>query len=66
MDQCEIGEWSIVAAGSMVKPNTKIPSGKLWGGLPAKEIREISEAEKDWIKELSNNYVELSKQYLSI
>ena len=66
MDQCEIGEWSIVAAGSMVKPNTKIPSGKLWGGLPAKEIREISEEEKDWIKELSRNYVELSKQYLSI
>lgn len=66
MDQCEVGEWSIVAAGSMVKPNTKIPSGKLWGGLPAKEIRDISEEEKDWIRNLSNHYVELSKQYLSI
>lgn len=66
MDQSEVGEWSIVAAGSMVKPNTKIPSGKLWGGLPAKEIRDISEEEKDWIRNLSNHYVELSKQYLSI
>lgn len=66
MDQSEVGEWSIVAAGSMVKPNTKIPSGKLWGGLPAKEIRDISEEEKDWIMNLSNHYVELSKQYLSI
>ena len=66
MDECELGEWSIIAAGSVVKPNTKIPSGKLWGGLPAKEIRDINDMEREWIKELSNNYVELSKQYLSI
>jgi carbonic anhydrase/acetyltransferase-like protein (isoleucine patch superfamily) len=66
MDECELGEWSIIAAGSVVKPNTKIPSGKLWGGLPAKEIRDINNKEREWIIELSNNYLELSKQYLSI
>ena len=66
MDQCDLGQWSIVAAGSVVKPNTKIPSGKLWGGLPAKEIRDLNEVERDWIKSLSSNYVHLSKQYLSI
>ena len=66
MDECELGEWSIIAAGSVVKPNTKIPSGKLWGGLPAKEIRDVNDKEREWIKELSNNYLELSKQYLSI
>lgn len=66
MDQCELGSWSIIAAGSVVKPNTKIPSGKLWGGLPAKEIRDIRDEEKNWIKTLSSKYVELSKQYLSV
>jgi carbonic anhydrase/acetyltransferase-like protein (isoleucine patch superfamily) len=66
MDQCELGSWSILAAGSVVRPNTKIPSGKLWGGLPAKEIRNISDDERDWIKSLSTNYVELSKLYLTI
>jgi carbonic anhydrase/acetyltransferase-like protein (isoleucine patch superfamily) len=55
-----------VAAGSVVKPNTIIPSGKLWGGIPAKEIRGLNDEERDWIKSLSSNYVELSKQYLSI
>jgi carbonic anhydrase/acetyltransferase-like protein (isoleucine patch superfamily) len=64
MDQCEIGEWSILAAGSVLKPGTKVPSGKLWGGLPAKEIREVDEGERDWIKELSSNYVKLSAEYL--
>ena len=64
MDQCRIGEWSMLAAGSVVKPRTNIPSGKLWGGIPSKEIRDINDKEKEWIKELSNNYVRLSKDYL--
>ena len=65
MDKTEIGEWSIIAAGSVVKPGTKIPSGKLWGGLPAKEIRDTDDKEIEWIKELASNYIKLSKEYLS-
>ena len=65
MDQSEIEEWSIVAAGSVLKPGTRVPSGKLWGGAPAKEIRDLNETERTWIKELSNNYIKLSKEYLS-
>jgi carbonic anhydrase/acetyltransferase-like protein (isoleucine patch superfamily) len=64
MDQSEIEEWSILAAGSIVKPGTKIPSGKLWGGLPAKEIRDINEKERGWIEDLAGNYVKLSRQYI--
>jgi carbonic anhydrase/acetyltransferase-like protein (isoleucine patch superfamily) len=64
MDQSEIEEWSILAAGSVVKPGTKIPSGKLWGGLPAKEIRDINEKERGWIEDLAGNYVKLSRQYI--
>jgi carbonic anhydrase/acetyltransferase-like protein (isoleucine patch superfamily) len=63
LDESQIGEWSILGAGSVVKPGTKIPSGKLWGGLPAKEIRDIDEKEKIWIEELSKNYVDLSRKY---
>jgi carbonic anhydrase/acetyltransferase-like protein (isoleucine patch superfamily) len=64
MDQSEIEEWSILAVGSVVKPGTKIPSGKLWGGLPAKEIRDINEKERGWIEDLAGNYVKLSRQYI--
>ena len=52
-----------MAAGSVVKPGTNIPSGKL-GGVPSKEIRDINDKEKEWIRELSNNYVRLSTDYL--
>jgi carbonic anhydrase/acetyltransferase-like protein (isoleucine patch superfamily) len=64
MDRSVIEEWSILAAGSVVKPGTKIPSGKLWGGLPAKEIRNINEEERGWIEDLAGNYVKLSRQYI--
>jgi carbonic anhydrase/acetyltransferase-like protein (isoleucine patch superfamily) len=37
----------------------------LWGGTPAKEIRDLKETEREWIKELSDNYIKLSKDYLS-
>jgi gamma-carbonic anhydrase len=65
MDQSEIEEWSIVASGSVVKPGTKIPSGKLWGGLPAKEVRDINAAERAWIEDLASIYVNLSRQYMN-
>jgi gamma-carbonic anhydrase len=64
MDQSEIQEWSIVAAGSVVIPGTKIPSGTLWGGLPAKEIRDITLKEKTLIEDLARKYVNLSRRYL--
>jgi gamma-carbonic anhydrase len=53
-----------LAAGSVVKPGTKIQSGKLWAGLPAKEIRDINEGERGWIEDLAGNYVKLSRQYI--
>jgi len=36
----------------------------LWSGTPAKEIRDVNETEREWIKELSDNYIKLSKDYL--
>lgn len=64
MDGCEVEEWSIVAAGSVVKPGTTISSKKLWGGIPAKEIRNLSDSEIKWIQQLSDNYISLSREYL--
>jgi len=41
MPGAEIGADSIVAAGAVVPLGTKIPPGQLWGGIPAKRIKEI-------------------------
>lgn len=42
MSGVEIGEDSIIAAASVVVPETHIPSGEMWGGTPAKKIKNIN------------------------
>ena len=38
---CRIGDYAVIAAGAVVAPGTEIPAGTLWGGHPAKQIRNI-------------------------
>lgn len=37
----EVGEGSVVASASVVKMGTKIPPGELWGGVPARKIKQL-------------------------
>lgn len=39
----KIGDNSIIQNKSVVFPGTIIPSGEIWGGIPAKKIRSITE-----------------------
>ncbi len=45
LDGAVVEKNSIVAAGAVVRPNTVVKSGKLYAGVPAKEIRDLTEAE---------------------
>jgi len=44
-----IGEWSIVAAGSVVRENQEIPSNSLAAGIPAKIKRKLTEEDRERI-----------------
>jgi len=46
LDNAEIGEESIVAAGSVVPPEMKVPARVLVRGVPAKVVRELTEEER--------------------
>lgn len=60
LDGAVIGTNSVVEAGSVVSPGTKIPSGQLWGGSPAKKIRELSSEEIAAISETAHDTLELA------
>jgi hypothetical protein len=45
MPGVRIGDESIVAAGALVPMNTIIPSGEVWGGIPAKKIKDVDESD---------------------
>ena len=46
LDNAEIGEEAIVAAGSLVPPEMKVPARVLVRGVPAKVVRELREDER--------------------
>ena len=35
----EIGDNAIIAAGSVVTKNTKVPMNEIWGGIPARKLK---------------------------
>ncbi len=45
LDGVVVEEYSMVAAGSVVKPNFIVPTKKLVAGVPAKVVRDLTEAE---------------------
>jgi carbonic anhydrase/acetyltransferase-like protein (isoleucine patch superfamily) len=64
LDGVRIGADSLVAAGSLVTPNTHIPPGSLVMGSPARVKRPLTPAEIDGLETSWRNYVELSAEYL--
>jgi carbonic anhydrase/acetyltransferase-like protein (isoleucine patch superfamily) len=45
LDGAIVEEYSMVAAGSVVKPNFIVPTKKLVAGVPAKVVRDLTDAE---------------------
>ena len=41
MDNAEVGSNTIIAAGAVVLEGTRIESGAIYGGIPAKKIKDI-------------------------
>lgn len=62
LNNCEIGEWSIVAAGAVVTEGTKIPQGSIVAGVPAKILRQTNEKDRELITSSWKNYVEKIKR----
>lgn len=63
MDKAVIESGAMVAAGSLVPPGRIVKSGEVWGGRPAKFMREMTDEEKGYIGVSAQRYVELGRQY---
>jgi carbonic anhydrase/acetyltransferase-like protein (isoleucine patch superfamily) len=58
MDNVTIGSNSIIAAGAVVLENTMIESGVIYGGVPAKKIKDIPrELISGQIERIAENYL---------
>ena len=64
LDNVEVGSESIIAAGSVVRPNTKIPSRVLVAGVPATIKREVTTEEIEMIRKSAKEYAILKNLYI--
>ena len=55
LDNAIVESGSIVAAGALVLAKTHIPSGELWGGVPAKFLKKLT-------PEVSNKIISMGLQ----
>jgi len=63
LDGVRVGKNSLIAAGSLLTPNTQIPPRSLVMGSPAKVKRELSDDEVKDLERFWENYVSLSRIY---
>lgn len=62
-DGVEVGEFSVVAAGSVVLEEMKIPPRTIVVGIPARPRGSISVSHEELIKEVAAHYVERCQTY---
>lgn len=61
LDGAVVQEKSMVAAGSVVKPNFIVPKGKLVAGVPAKVVRDLTEAELLDLEKSAERYMKYTE-----
>jgi gamma-carbonic anhydrase len=64
MDGATVESGAMVAAGALVTPGKTVPAGQLWGGSPARFMREMTDKEKEYLPWSAQHYVRLAKEYL--
>jgi carbonic anhydrase/acetyltransferase-like protein (isoleucine patch superfamily) len=64
MDFSVIGRNSIIAAGALVLEGTIVEPGSIYGGVPAKRLKDVEELQaKEMIEKIANNYITYANWY---
>ena len=62
-DYGTVGLWSIVGEGAVVTSGQTIPDGKVAVGIPARIIRDVSDADKQLWSKYKEAYADLALRY---
>jgi carbonic anhydrase/acetyltransferase-like protein (isoleucine patch superfamily) len=64
LNDCRIGEGSIIAAGAVVPEHTVVPPRTMWAGVPAKQRRALTDDDHALILQYAQNYLDYTEIYL--
>jgi phenylacetic acid degradation protein len=62
-DYATVGLWSIIGEGAVVTSGQMIPDGKVAVGIPAKQIRDVSDSDKELWSKYKDAYANLALRY---
>lgn len=65
LNDCRIGEGSIIAAGAVLPEHTVVPPRTLWAGVPGRQRRALGDEDRKLILQYAQNYLDYVKIYLS-
>jgi carbonic anhydrase/acetyltransferase-like protein (isoleucine patch superfamily) len=63
LDGAEIGEQSLIAAGAVVTPRTKIPPGSMVMGAPGKVVRPLRPEERAGLRAWAEKYIQVARAH---
>ncbi len=66
MDGAVLEDYVMLGAGALVSPGKRLESGYLYVGAPAKQVRALNAAEKEFLNYSAEHYVHLKDEYLKI
>jgi carbonic anhydrase/acetyltransferase-like protein (isoleucine patch superfamily) len=66
LNRARIGDRCIIGAGAVVKEDEKVPDGSLVVGVPGKVVKQLSPEQMKGTEANCEEYVELSRKYLSL
>lgn len=64
LDKAVVESDAMLAAGALLTPGKRVPSGELWAGRPARRVRELRPDEVARIRESAERYAALAQEYL--
>jgi carbonic anhydrase/acetyltransferase-like protein (isoleucine patch superfamily) len=65
LNGAQVGEESIIAAGTLIPQGMKVPPRSLVMGVPGKVLRETTGEEREGLRRYSANYHEYKESYLA-
>jgi carbonic anhydrase/acetyltransferase-like protein (isoleucine patch superfamily) len=63
LNDCVVETGALVAAGAVLTPGVRVPAGEVWGGVPARRLRRLSESERNEFRSQTAHYVILAEAH---
>ncbi len=63
MDGAVVESGAMVAAGALVTPNKRVPAGELWGGSPARKLRDLTPEQRATLTLTAKAYAAFAREH---